>query len=145
MFGRPVGARASSNDYVVDVSASITAACVNDEDVIHHILKGGGSVVETEGHNTPLETTHGGVEGGFPFVSVLDADVVVTGSNVQLGKFGTSFPLVQKFGDEWERIRILYRDVVELSVVDDHPFLSIFLVDEEAGGSEGRFGRLNSS
>jgi hypothetical protein len=118
---------------------------VDDEDIIHHILESGRGVVEAKGHNAPLETTHGGVEGGFPFVSVLDANVVVTGSNIQLGKFGTSFPLVQEFRDEQKRIRNFYCDIVELSVVDNHSFLSIFLVDEEAGGSEGRFGRLYSS
>ncbi|KAG5327783.1 hypothetical protein C0989_011131 [Termitomyces sp. Mn162] len=48
------------------------------EDVVHHGLKGGRAVGESEEHNEWLKQSPVGPEGGLPLISLLDVHIVVT-------------------------------------------------------------------
>jgi hypothetical protein len=56
------------------------------KDVIHHGLKGGRGVGEAKEHNSRFKESLARLEGGFPFVTFFDADVVIPPSYVKLGK-----------------------------------------------------------
>jgi len=61
------------------------------EGVVHESLEGGGGVGETKEHDSGFEEAFMGDEGGFPLVSIFDADIVVAPSNIELGEdFGIS-------------------------------------------------------
>ena len=56
------------------------------EGIVYESLEGGGGVGETEEHNCRFKEAFMGDEGGFPLVSVFDAEVVVAPSNIKLGE-----------------------------------------------------------
>ena len=109
--------RFGCDDDIVNVNVGVAASNVKDKDVIHHVLEGGGGVVQPERHDFPFITPSGRSEGSLPFVSRLDPNVVVTGSNIQFGKAGTTLPLVDELWDEREGVRVFNRDGVEFSVI----------------------------
>jgi hypothetical protein len=53
---------------------------------VHHHLKGGGQIGETEEHHRWFEQSFGCKEGGFPFISILNTHVVVSPSYIKLGE-----------------------------------------------------------
>ena len=57
------------------------------EDVVHKRLESGRRVRHPERHDEIFEGTVTGAEGGFPFVSLGDADVVVTPPEIDLGEY----------------------------------------------------------
>ena len=56
------------------------------EGVVHESLESGGGVGEAEEHDGRFEEAFVGDEGGFPLVSVFDADVIVAPSDVEFGE-----------------------------------------------------------
>ena len=58
-----------------------------------------------------------GLECHFPLISVFDAYIVVTPSDVQFGEILGSFQLVDEFRDEREGIGILYGSFIEFPVI----------------------------
>ena len=58
------------------------------EDVVHECLECGGCITESEEHDSRFEESHGGYEGSFPLVFLLNADVVVSPMNVEFGEQG---------------------------------------------------------
>ena len=126
------------DDHIIDIGVGIAASNVEDEYVVHHVLESSRGVIQTKRHDLPFVTPNGGCEGGLPFVSFLDSNVVITGSNVEFRKSSTTLPFVDELRDEWEGVRILDCDRVELAVVDDHSKFSVFLGDKKArGGKRG--------
>jgi len=69
------------------------------EGVIHESLKGSRGVGEAKEHNSGFKEAFVGDEGGFPLVSIFDADVVVAPPNIKLCEdFGVS-EFINKVGD----------------------------------------------
>jgi len=62
-----------------------------------------------------------GSEGCLPLISGLNANVVETPMDIQLGKVSGSAELGHKFGDQWERVLVLDRHGVECSIVLNQP------------------------
>ena len=122
------------NEDVVDVSVGISTSNMEDEYVVHHVLEGSGGVVESEWHDFPLVTSQWGIERRFPFVSLFDTNVMISGTDIKLCEMGTTFPFVKKFGYKGQGVRILDGDVIEFSVIDNHSPFAVFLHYEEAGG-----------
>ena len=85
---------------VVDVSGGISATNMEDEYVVHHVLEGSQGVVQSEWHDFPLVTSQWGVERRFPFVSLFDTNVMISGTDIKFCETGTTFPFVKKFGYE---------------------------------------------
>jgi hypothetical protein len=71
--------------HVIHVNCEPPFGYFTRKDCIHHSLKGCGRVRESEKHYGRFEQSFVRQEGGFPFVSFLDADVVVTPAYVEFG------------------------------------------------------------
>ncbi|KIJ61560.1 hypothetical protein HYDPIDRAFT_96293, partial [Hydnomerulius pinastri MD-312] len=56
------------------------------ENVVHHRLESRWGVGKAEEHDRRLEEPAVGPEGGLPFISFFDTDVVVSPAYVQLGE-----------------------------------------------------------
>jgi len=63
------------------------------KDVVHHGLEGGQTVGHAKEHYQGFEQASIGPEGCFPLISGLNADVVETPTNVQLGEVSGSAEL----------------------------------------------------
>jgi len=84
-------------------------------------LKGGWAVGHTKEHYQRFEQASIGPEGCFPLVSRLNADIIETPTNIQLGEVSGSVELRYEFGDQWKGVLILDRYGIECSVVLNQP------------------------
>ena len=137
--------RPSKDQDVIQVDHHNTFCYEVLEDVVHHSLKGGGAVGHTKEHYQGFKQASIGLEGCFPLISGLNADVVETPTNIQIGKVSGSAELQYEFGDQWEGILILDCHGIECSVVLNQPEGAVLFLDEEYWGCHGRFERTNSS
>jgi hypothetical protein len=94
-------------------------------------LETGRSVRKSESHYAESEGAEWSHEGGLPFVSGLDTDLVVARFQVELCEDFRSSDLVHHFVDAGKWIAILDCDVIELAIVNDQSVGSILFPYEE--------------
>ncbi|KAG5350870.1 hypothetical protein C0989_008950 [Termitomyces sp. Mn162] len=70
------------------------------EDVVHHCLEGGWAIGESKEHNKRFKQSLVGLEGGLPFVSLLDMHIVVAPPDVQFSEVLHTLEVVDELGDE---------------------------------------------
>ena len=87
------------------------------EDVVYHGLEGGQTVSHSKEHYQGFEQASIGLEGYLPLVSGLNANIVETLMDIQLGEVSGPAELRYEFGDEWERVLVLDRHGIECLVV----------------------------
>ncbi len=97
------------------------------EDVVHHCLEGGGGVCEAEDHYRQLKEAAISAEHCFFFIALLDPNIVILPTDVQLGEVFCAMELV----DERKRIAILNRHLIQFPIVLDRMEGAILLLDEE--------------
>ena len=105
------------------------------EGVIHESLERGGGVGEAEEHDGGFEEPLMGDEGGFPLVSVLDTDIVVSPSYIEFGENLGVPEFIDEVGDEGEGIGVTNGMFVKVSVVLAGAKSAILLFDKEEGCS----------
>ena len=103
------------------------------EGVIHESLERGRGVGEAEEHDSGFEEPLMGDEGGFLLVSVLDTDIVVSPSYVELGKDLGVSEFIYEVGDEGEGIGVTNGMFVKISVVLAGAESAILFFDKEEG------------
>ena len=87
------------------------------EDMVHESLEGGGSIAESKEHNGGFKESHGGDESSFPLIFLLDANVVISPTNVEFGEQGGFLHVVDEFGDQGERVGISDGVGVQVAVI----------------------------
>ena len=68
--------------------------------MVHECLEGARGIAEAKEHDGQLKKTQGSDECCFPLIFLLDLDVVIPPSDVELGEVSRVFHIVDKFGDE---------------------------------------------
>ena len=116
---------------VVQVNCDFSCGNEVGEDGVHQGLEGGGRVGETKEHDLRFEEALVGRKGGFPLISLLDADIVVSPTYVELGEVLGSFKTVNDVGDEGKWVAILDRELVEAPVVLYEAEFAILLLHKE--------------
>src|SRR6267142_2370816 len=101
------------------------------ESGVHHCLEGCWGVCESEKHNCWFEQAFIRHKCCFPFVSFLDTNIVVPPSDVEFSIEGASSESINKLWNEWERVFVLYRPVVNWSIILDRSQFAVFLFDKE--------------
>ena len=81
-----VGKIVVEHENVVQVDYEVLLIDKVIEDRVHERLKGGWGIAEAESHDKGFKETKGAFEGGFPFIALADADVIVTPADIELGK-----------------------------------------------------------
>ena len=114
------------------------------EGIGHKLLKGGGRIGHAEEHDSGFIKSSVGDEGGFPLVTFLDSDIVISPSHIKLGEDLGVFKFVDEIGDQGEGICVSNSMAIEISVILARSEVSILFFDEE-GRSLGGFGRMNFS
>ena len=112
--------------------------------MVHECLKHGGSIAKSKEHDSGLEEPHGGNEGGFPLIFVLNMDVVVFPMNVELGEQGGLLHVVNEFWNEGEWIGVSDSAGVQEAVILPWTKGSVLLWYEEEGGGLGGISRVQS-
>ena len=85
------------------------------EDMVHESLEGGGGIAESKEHDGGFKESHGGNESSFPLILLLNANVVISPTNVEFGEQGGLLHVIDEFQDEGEWIGI--SDCVGVQVV----------------------------
>jgi len=85
------------------------------------------------------------LESHLLLISGLNADVIETPMDIQLGKVFSSAELGYKFGDQWEGVFVLNCHGIECTIVLNQPERTILLLNEKHWSCYRRFGRANLS
>ena len=88
------------------------------------------SIGKAKRHNTPLEGTIAGTEGGLPFVPFVDLDKVVCVPEINLSKESGLTRAIQEVGDVWEWVSVFLHDSIKALEVDAKLQGAILLLDE---------------
>ena len=113
------------------------------ERVGHESLESGGGVGHAEEHNCGFIESPVGNESGFPLVSILDLDVVISPSYVKLGEDLGVFEFVDEVRDQREGVCISDCMAVKVLVILAGSKASILCLDEEERRGLGGFGRTD--
>ena len=91
------------------------------EEVIHHHLEGGRTVLQAEEHHQGFKEASVHPEGSFPLDSLFNMHIVVSPMDVQLCEvLGFGFgDLVKAVWDQREGVGVLHSHCIEISVVLD--------------------------
>ena len=103
------------------------------KNLVHHGLKHGGRVAESEEHDGGFVGSSVADERCFPFIAFLNSYVIVTPLKVYLREVLQSLELVDKLQDEQERVIVSHCVLIEVPVVLHHLLLSVFLWHKEHG------------
>ena len=123
---------------VVEVDDKVVLVDEVGKNGIHKGLEGGGGVAEAEGHDEGLEEAKGAFESGLPLVAMLDANIVVAPTDVELCKVARALELVDKFRNQGQRSSVFYGDVVEVPIVLNGSEAVALFFDKEKGGGNRR-------
>jgi len=115
------------------------------EDVVHHGLKGSGTIGYSKEHYEQFEQATVGVESRLPFISGLDAYIIEAPTDVKFCEVLGSAELRDEFGDERERVSIFDGYGIQHAIVLDQLEQTIFLLNKEHWGCDRGFGGSDSS
>ena len=115
------------------------------KDVIHECLKRGGSIAESEEHDSGFEESHGSNESGLPLILLPDVNVVISPMNVELGEQGGLLHVINEFQDEGEWVGISDSVGVQVVIILAWVKGSVLLWYEEEGEGLGGFQGYNLS
>ena len=74
------------------------------KDLVHHCLKGGGTICETKEHYQEFEEPMACSECSLLLIAFLHANILITPLNIQLCEDLHTAKLIDKVGDEWEGV-----------------------------------------
>jgi hypothetical protein len=106
---------------------------------IHHCLKSGWGVGESEEHDCWFEQAFIGNESSFPFISFFDPDVVVAPSDVKFGVEGAAAQAVNEFWNEWKWVCVADGPLIDGSIVLYWSKFSVLLFDVKEVAFVGTF------
>ena len=111
--------------------------------MVHEGLEGCGGITETKEHDSGFVKAERSFEGGLPFVTFPDANVVIPPPYVEFGEVASTLEFVDEVWDEGQRIGIFYCDSVEGSIVLNKSFGAIFFLNKENWNCMWGLGFLN--
>src|SRR5581483_4360861 len=112
---------------------------------VHQIHKDCWSVRQTERHDQEFVVTITSSECCLGNIFLSNSHLMVSGSRIDFGEVCRSLQLVEQIINTRKRITILDSNLVQLPIIDAHAKRSIFLFDEQHGGSPRRRAGSNES
>src|SRR5581483_10074182 len=102
---------------------------------VHQIHKDCWSVRQTERHDQEFVVTITSSERCLGNIFLSNSHLMVSGSKIDFGEVCRSLQLIKQIVNARKRITVLNSNLVQLPVIDAHAKRSIFLFDEQHGGS----------
>ena len=106
---------------VIQVNDNLSFIDELPENFIHHPLEGGRRVAETKEHDSGLKQAPVGPEGGFPLISLLDTNMVVSISHIDLREDVGIAETVKKIINSREGIPVFLGYTIQGSVINTEP------------------------
>ena len=101
------------------------------KDVVHHCLECGWGIHEAKKHYCWFKQAFASFECGLPFISLFDADIVISPSYIKFGEQMISCEVIDEVIDQWEGIAIWYGPLVQVSIILHWLEFSILFSNEE--------------
>ena len=98
---------------------------------VHELLKGGRGISKAKEHYSWFKESLMGDKSGFPLVSILDTDIVISPMDVELGKNLHPLEFINEVRDEWERICITDCVFINIAVVLTGVEATVLLFNKE--------------
>jgi hypothetical protein len=130
---------------IIHVNDYISRDNFFSEDRIHHRLERGWGIGESEEHYCWFKESLVGFERGFPLISVLDTNVVVSPSNIKFGEPSFAYKALDEFLDEGEWVGVVDGEFIEFSVILYGSPVSICLFDPKEWRCVRRLGDTDVS
>jgi hypothetical protein len=108
------------------------------QDILNQGLESGWGIGESKGHDLELVMAIVGMECSLLDVILVDSNLVVSPSKVNLGEDGCSLKSVNQIINEGDGESVLLGDFVECMIIDAHLEFSILLLDKNDWGTIGR-------
>src|ERR1700677_1427637 len=105
------------NENIVHVDDDVSFVNEVFQNGVHHGLERGGRIGESEEHDRWLKAASIGGKGGFPFVSFLDAKIVVSPPKIHLGEEFRTTEFVDEFGNKGKRIIVFNGVRVKITII----------------------------
>ena len=106
---------------------------------LHSSAECRGGISESEVHDHGFIESEGCFEGRLPAILLLDADVIIAPTNVELGKEGFALKAFNDVTNEGKGVVVVNSLFVQGSVVHNGMKLTTLLFMVEQGGSVWRF------
>ena len=90
---------------------------------------------KVEWHHKPLIQTPFGLGCGLPFITHSNADLLVFTPSIHLREHTRAVELIQHTLKPWDRMPILYGDLVDYTAIHAHVHTPIFLKDKKSWDS----------
>src|SRR5882762_5634460 len=122
--------RVRKNKNIIKINDDANVSHIG-KNIIHEMLESRRCIGQAKGHNQVLECAIACAEGGKPLVAFHNADVVVTGTKINLGEYFGRPQLIKKVANKWKRVSVPPSEPIELAVVDTESERPILLLGEE--------------
>src|SRR5271154_5353988 len=105
------------NENIVHVDDDVSFVNEIFQNSIHHGLERGGRIGESEEHDCRLKAASISGKGSFPFVSFLDAKIVVSPPKIHLGEEFRTTEFVDEFENKGKGIIVLNGVRVKIAII----------------------------
>ena len=117
--------------YIIHVYRNDAVSYNVSENLVHHSLKSGRAVHQTEVHYQRLEQALIGAECHLPLIAFTNVNVVVAPVNIELREDLDTFESMDEVVNEWEGVSVFAHDDIEGLVVLDELPSAVFFLDKE--------------
>ena len=121
------------NENVIQVHQDLVGGNLILQNLVHHSLEGFRGVGEAKEHDEGFKESLIHMEGRLELISFLDANIVISPSNIQLGEPVSVLKVINEFRNEGERVFVGDSDLVQLPIVLDWSKRPILLLNKEEG------------
>jgi hypothetical protein len=87
------------------------------EHLVHEIHEVGRGVGQAKGHHGVLKQTITGGEGGLGNIGLSDFQLMISGTEINLGEYLGSIQLIKQVFDFWEQILVFNSYLIEFTIV----------------------------
>ena len=101
------------------------------ENIVHEMLECGWSIGKSKGHNTPFKRTIMSREDGFPLITFVNLDKMVSILEINFSEELSLLRSVQEVGDVGKQIIVFLCDLVEVPEINTELKGTIFLLDKQ--------------
>lgn len=107
------------HENVVKVNDKVALINEIGKDGVHKGLKSGRGIAKAEGYDQQFEKAKGAFEGGFPFITLANTDIVISPMDIEFRKIAGTLKFVNKFRNKGQWCSVLDSDDIESTIILD--------------------------
>jgi hypothetical protein len=129
----------SGNQDVIHIDENLPGGNEVTKDGVHHGLKYSRGIGEAKKHDKGSKHATVGLEGGLPFIPLLNADIVVAPADVEYGEDLGILEFFNNISNKRERVLVFDGEIIEFAVILNGVQLAVLFLNTEERGVEREF------